>query len=93
MVLFSRILCCYRSSSLVNTGRHEMAKEGTLTVSIEDAAAALGIGRQLAYRLAREDALPVPVLRVGKRLLVPRRALMRVLEDLGETDDPSGRST
>ena len=56
-----------------------MAKESTLTVSVEDAAAALGIGRSLAYRLARANELPVPVLRVGKRLLVPRAALTRLL--------------
>ena len=65
-----------------------MAGNSSLTVSIEEAAAALGIGRQLAYRLARENALPVPVLRVGRRrLLVPRAALMRLLEGTGGSDD------
>jgi excisionase family DNA binding protein len=72
-----------RADGPVNTKGQGMAREGTLTVSIEEAGAALGIGRQLAYRLARENALPVPVLRVGRRLLVPRAALMRLLEGVG----------
>ena len=39
----------------------------------------LGIGRTLAYRLARTGGLPVPVLRLGRRLVVPRAALDRAL--------------
>ena len=39
----------------------------------------LGIGKNSAYRLARAGVLPV--LRVGRRLLVPRRALEQLLSD------------
>lgn len=50
------------------------------TLTVEEAARILGIGRQVAYAQARKGWLgPVPVLRVGKRLLVPRRALERAL--------------
>jgi excisionase family DNA binding protein len=47
------------------------------TMSITEAADALGIGRTLAYELARTGELPT--LRLGRRLVVPRRALQRLL--------------
>jgi excisionase family DNA binding protein len=49
-----------------------------LTLSITEAAAALGISRSLAYELARQEKLPV--IRLGRRLVVPRAALERLLE-------------
>ena len=49
------------------------------TVSVEHAAARLGLSRSKAYELARRNALPVPVLRFGRKLAVPTRALDRVL--------------
>jgi len=57
------------------------------TLTIPEAAALLGIGRSLAYEIAtREGELAgVPVIRVGRRLLVPHARLLAVLglyEDL-----------
>lgn len=49
------------------------------TVSVEVAAARLGLSRGKAYELARQNALPVPVLRFGRKLAVPIRALDRLL--------------
>jgi excisionase family DNA binding protein len=49
------------------------------TVSVEAAASRLGIGRSLAYELARQGKFPVPVVRVGRRILVPTRPLDRLL--------------
>ena len=49
------------------------------TYSIEEVAVRLGIDRGTAYRLAKVDKLPVPVLRLGRRLVVSRIALDRVL--------------
>jgi hypothetical protein len=50
------------------------------TVSVEQCAAELGIGRTLAYLQAQRGHIAgVPVLRVGRRLLVSRLALDRVL--------------
>lgn len=50
------------------------------TMSVEDAASTLGIGRSLAYDLARRGELP-GVLRLGsKRLRVSRAALERYLQ-------------
>ena len=50
-----------------------------LTLTIEEVAAALGIDRSTAYDLAARDDLPVPVIRLGRRLVVGRAALERVL--------------
>lgn len=54
------------------------------TVSVEVAAARLGLSRGKAYELARQNALPVPVLRFGRKLAIPARALDRLLL----ADDP-----
>ncbi|HEV2126814.1 MAG TPA: helix-turn-helix domain-containing protein [Chloroflexota bacterium] len=50
---------------------------GTLT--IDEVAARLGIDRGTAYRLAKSDSLPAPVIRLGKRMVIGRTALERVL--------------
>ena len=47
------------------------------TVTVEQAADELGIGRNLGYRAAADGSLPT--IRIGKRLLVPRLALDRLL--------------
>lgn len=48
-----------------------------LTLSIEETAAVLGIGRNLAYELARTGQ--IPVIRLGRRMLVPRQQLEAML--------------
>jgi predicted DNA-binding transcriptional regulator AlpA len=48
-------------------------------VDLPEAAAMLGIGRTLAYRLVREDAWPTPVIRVGRLIKVPLRPLREYL--------------
>lgn len=56
------------------------------TLTIEEAAKELGISRYLAYEQARAGQIAgVPVLRVGRRLLIPRAALDRVLS--GEANE------
>jgi excisionase family DNA binding protein len=52
--------------------------EPRATLTVEEAAAYLGIGRTLAFELARTGRLPT--LRLGRRLLVPRAALERMLD-------------
>ena len=47
------------------------------TLTVEEAGAALGIGRNTAYQAIREGS--IPCLRVGRRILVPRAALERLL--------------
>lgn len=49
------------------------------TYTVPEAAAVLGIGRTAAYEAVRSGK--IPTLRIGKRLLVPRAALERLLEN------------
>ena len=53
-------------------------RQESLTLTVEEAADALNISRGLAYKAARDGT--IPTLRIGRRLLVPRRALDRLLE-------------
>lgn len=55
-----------------------MEREARLTVSVEEAGELLGISRAFAYELAARGELPT--LRLGRRLLVPRKALEALLE-------------
>ena len=54
------------------------------TVNIREAAKILGIGRDQAYMAARLGQLPV--IRIGKRLLVSVPALERMLAEAGQAD-------
>ncbi len=56
-----------------------MLKQDRLTLSIEEAAALLGISRALAYDLVRRGELPQ--LRLGRRIVVPRKALEAFIDD------------
>lgn len=47
------------------------------TVTVEEAAQMIGISRTSAYQAARTGELPT--IRIGRRLLVPRHALARML--------------
>ena len=49
------------------------------TYTVEEAARVLGISRGSAYEAVRRGDLPV--LKIGKRLLVPRAMLERILND------------
>lgn len=49
-----------------------------LVVTVEEAAQLLGISRGLAYELVRRGELPA--LRLGRRLVVPRRRLLALIE-------------
>jgi predicted DNA-binding transcriptional regulator AlpA len=49
------------------------------TVDVETAARLLGIGRTLAYELAKAGQFPCPLLRLGRRYAVPTAGLIRLL--------------
>jgi len=55
-----------------------------LTLTVCEAARLLGISRGLAYQLARCGKLPV--VRFGRRLLVPKKALERMLDQPNQID-------
>ena len=57
--------------------------EQRLTMSVEEAAIALGISRTFAYEaVARGE---IPCIRIGRRILIPKVALQRLLESAGES--------
>ncbi|MGC4107066.1 MAG: helix-turn-helix domain-containing protein [Thermomicrobiales bacterium] len=49
------------------------------TMNIEPLAEMLGISRMKAYDLARRDELPVPVIRLGRRMVVSVAAVDALL--------------
>ena len=49
-----------------------------LTFTVTEAARALGISRGLAYEMVKTGK--IPSVRFGKRVLVPRRTLERLVE-------------
>ena len=55
-----------------------MPDEERMTLSIEEAAMRLGISRALAYELVRRGELPR--LRLGRRIVIPRKALEAFVE-------------
>ncbi len=52
-----------------------------ITLTVEEAAEILGISRNSAYALAKTRELPT--IRLGRRLVVPRAALERLLAGAG----------
>jgi len=63
------------------------APEERLTHTLTEAARRLGISRALAYEAAHRGELPV--CRIGRRMLVPRAALLRLL---GQDAPPDSQS-
>jgi excisionase family DNA binding protein len=58
-----------------NQQRNSASRVGRQTCSVEETAVFLGIGRTLAYELIRRGEFPLPVIRLGRRIVVPRAAL------------------
>jgi excisionase family DNA binding protein len=59
-----------------------METDNRLVLTVSEAAAALGISRAHAYELVARGELPS--LRLGRRIVVPRRGLERLLD--GDAD-------
>lgn len=53
--------------------------ESKQTISVEEAAKVLGIGRNLAYDRVKTGE--IPAIKIGRRLLVPRAALEKLLSE------------
>lgn len=49
------------------------------TLDIPELAQVLGIGLRQAYEAARRDQLPVPVIRIGRRMVVSAEAVEQLL--------------
>jgi excisionase family DNA binding protein len=61
--------------------------EDRLTWTVTEAAQLLGISRASAYEAAHRGELPVRL--IGRRMLVPRVALLRLLEDATPDSQPA----
>jgi len=62
--------------------RNNFQKSNTdkrLCITVPEAAAMLGLSRNFAYELVKQKQLPV--IRFGKRILIPRVALEKMLEE------------
>ena len=57
----------------------DLYEDGRLTWTVTEAAKLLGISPTTAYEAARRGELPVRV--IGRRMLVPRVALLRLLTE------------
>ena len=66
----------------MTTGFHDGER---LTLTVEEAARLLGVGRRTAYEAVRTGALPS--VRLGRRILIPRKALLVMLEQDGCPDE------
>ena len=56
-----------------------MCESDRKTYKIEEAGRLLGVGRNQAYEAAKSGQ--IPTIKIGKRLLVPKAALDRLLEN------------
>jgi excisionase family DNA binding protein len=70
----------HRASPFVDrdVGERRGAAPDRETYTVEEAGALLGIGRSAAYQAVKSRELPS--VKIGKRLLVPKRVLERLLE-------------
>jgi excisionase family DNA binding protein len=70
----------------MSTGHTPVSSDRTsprLTCTVDEAAELLGIARHTAYQAVRRGE--IPTVKIGRRLLVPRRRLEAMLD--GETGD------
>ena len=56
-----------------------IADDDRLVLTIEEAGKLLGLGRSGTYEAARRG--DIPTLRIGSRILVPKVALLKLLEE------------
>ena len=75
--------CCVRELRQSRCSPVRLSEVGvmetvSLVVSVEEAAGLLGISRGLAYELVRRGELPS--IRLGRRLVVPRRRLLELVD-------------
>jgi hypothetical protein len=61
-----------------------------VSVDLETAGRAFGMGRTKAHELARQGEFPVRVLMVGKKFRVPRAAILEALGIEAPADAPAG---
>jgi len=65
----------------VEVGMSDSTSTDRLTLTVEEAARMLGLSRGSVYEAAHSG--DIPTIRIGRRILVPRVALERMLERPG----------
>lgn len=62
--------------------------EGRATITVDEAARLIGIGRSAGYQAVASGDLPS--IKIGRRIVIPVAPLLRMLEveDAGEWGDP-----
>jgi len=60
----------------------------TDTMTLDELRRRLGISSTVAYELANQDRLPIPVIRVGRRFLFSRKAFDALMQ--GSSSSHSG---
>jgi excisionase family DNA binding protein len=60
--------------------------DNRLVFTVDEARQLLGLSRELAYAAVRSGE--IPSIRIGRRLLIPRRALMAMLDQSGSPAGP-----
>jgi excisionase family DNA binding protein len=70
--------CREMKSEIKNEAEFSFTSGNRLCISVPEAAMMLGISRNHAYELVKQHKLPI--IKLGKRLLIPRVALQKMLE-------------
>lgn len=60
-----------------------------LVLTIEEGRKVLGIGRNSMYEAVRRGE--IPALRIGRRLVIPKVALDRILNSVGQAKSSAGK--
>ena len=63
--------------------RAKVVTEGRLTLTIPEFSRLAGISKNQAYALAATDSLGVPIIRLGRRMVLSRKAVLALLEGNG----------
>ncbi|MDP9235002.1 MAG: helix-turn-helix domain-containing protein [Actinomycetota bacterium] len=56
-----------------------MGETARATITVAEAAEILGVNKLSLYESIRRDEAPVPVIRIGRRIVIPKAALDRLL--------------
>ena len=58
-------------------------------LSVEEAAELLGVDRATCYRAIRSEKFPLPVVHLGGRIRIPRRAVERLMDGIVDAQNAS----
>lgn len=64
-----------------------MQNSERLTVTIPEFAKLAGVSKNQAYSLAASDSLGVPIIHLGRRKVLPRQAVLRLLQGEAKKDE------